>query len=179
MLKTKKISMLSASMAIALSTSLGAPTAMASTTDTVGTPDAVATTSEEQEFTETLELIFTEVVVLDDDGEIVDYNEDMAVELVGEEAADELTEAVQQARQAGNTQPRSSQSFVDCMVQNSVLGLVSGAASGAYAELIREKRWDELGQRIWPKVANAGVQGGAVGVAAGLAASSVQCTFWR
>lgn len=187
LLTKTRASTLSAGLALTLAASFGVPAANASDTATSNTSAAVTVNSAqaEQEFTDTLERLFTEAVILDSEGNLVSYDEAAAVDIVGAEEAGKLTAAVQQAqntqqmRNSGMATAAESQSFVDCMVENSVLGLVGGIASGSYAELIREKKWDELGEKVWPKVAKAGVTGGAVGVAAGLAASSVQCTFFN
>ena len=178
-----RASILSAGLALTLAASFGVPAATASETNNSGASTTVAAGSAqaEQEFTDTLERLFTEAVILDSEGNLVSYDESAAIEIVGEEEAGNLTAAVEQAqtqqqmRSSGMATASESQSFVDCMVENSVLGLVGGIASGSYAELIREKKWDELGEKVWPKVAKAGVTGGAVGVASSLAASSVQC----
>lgn len=168
---------------------LAPPVAFAApvTTAYAATNQDPATVQGQQELSQTLETLFEEVMVIDESG-IVSYDEEKAVELLGAEEAAALTvqlEAAALPRTAGATadsgqvRAAASNSFVDCMVENSVIGLVSGVVSGSFAELIREKKWDELAEKLWPKLVRAGVAGGVVGVAASLAASSVQCTIFN
>ncbi len=131
-----------------------------------------------------LETVFTEVVVLDESGRLVSYDEDRAVELLGEKEAAELTRQVEAARglvagPASRVAAASANSFVDCMVQNSVIGLISGVATGAYAELIREQKWDELAEKLLPRLVRSGFTGGVVGIVGSLAAGAVQCSFFN
>jgi len=131
-----------------------------------------------------LETVFTEVVVFDDSGRLVSYDEGRAVELLGSTEAEKLTRQVEEARgletgSASRVSAASSNSFVDCMVQNSVIGLVSGVATGAYAELIREQKWDELAEKLLPRLVRSGFTGGVIGIVGSLAAGAVQCSFFN
>ena len=183
--KKTRASVLSSGLALTLAVSCGVPAANAMEAPSLDYPATTAAGSEQAEFRDTLKSLFTEAVILDQNGNLVSYNENAAVKILGKSEASKLTNAVQQSqaqqkmRNSGMATAAEDQSFVDCMVENSVLGLVGGVASGAYAQLIRDKKWDELAEKVWPKVAKAGVQGGAAGLAAGLAVSAVQCTVFN
>ena len=70
----------------------------------------------------------------------------------------------------------SGQSFVQCMADKSILGLIGGMTSGVYVELIREKKFYELAQKIMPRLVKAGFAGGMVGLVGSLGVSAIICS---
>lgn len=135
-----------------------------------------------------LQILFEEVMIVDDYG-VVSFNEARAAELLGPEAATDLSSQLTMSSGAGlatvggpkllASTASTGQSFVDCMVQNSVLGLVGGLVGGAYTELIRQQKWDELAEALLPRLVRAGFAGGVAGVVVSLATGAVQCSFFR
>lgn len=130
-----------------------------------------------------LETLFTEVITYDANG-VVSFDVQSATNLLGAEVAADLEQQLNQKRAHSQSAPGSMQlfaqrSFVDCMVQNSVIGLVSGIIGGTFAELIRQKAWQELAEALLPRLVRAGVTGGVAGVVVSLGASAVQCTFFN
>ena len=65
MLKSKRAPILSAGLVVALIGSLSAPAAMASEEAPIEDAETVAVQEDQQEFVDTLDHLFTEVVVLD------------------------------------------------------------------------------------------------------------------
>lgn len=130
-----------------------------------------------------LETLFTQVMTFDESG-VVSFDAEAATTLLGAEATADLQQQLAQG-ETYSEQSRMSmmattqQTFTECMVQNSLIGLVAGVATGAFAELIRDKQWDLLAKKLLPSLARAGFQGGIVGIVGGLALSSVQCTMFR
>lgn len=138
--------------------------------------------SSTQEFATTLEAVFTKAIVLDNSG-IVSIDENELRSILGDEEASkviiQISAAPQSSGKAGtlNTaRAASNRSFVDCMIDSSVLGLIGGMSSGIYAELIREKKFYELAEKIMPRLIKAGVAGGVAGVVGGLAVSAIVCS---
>lgn len=164
---------------------LAAPTVASAAPTSVHTSSSkVAVVSDEAHLASSLQTLFEEVLVIDEQGGFVSYDETAATKLLGADEARSLGRQIGLAQIQARSgklpaQTLAANDFVGCMVENSVIGLVSGVVSGSFAELIREKKWDELAKKLWPKLVKAGVTGGVVGVAAGLAASAVQCTFFE
>lgn len=130
-----------------------------------------------------LETLFTEVMTYDANG-LVSFDVQSATDLLGADVAADLEQQLNQKRANSLSFPASIQmfaqlSFVDCMIQNSVIGLVSGIIGGSFYELIRQKAWNELAEALLPRLVRAGVTGGVAGVVASLGASAVQCTFFN
>ena len=130
-----------------------------------------------------LETLFTEVMTYDANG-VVSFDVQSATNLLGAEVAADLEQQLNQKRANSLSAPTSMQtlaqlSFIDRMIQNSVIGLVSGIIGGAFVELIQQKAWQELAEALLPRLVRAGVTGGIVGVVASLGASAVLCTFFN
>ncbi|MGP5220770.1 hypothetical protein [Arthrobacter rhombi] len=184
---SKKTTIMSGVVAGALAFSvLGASPAMAAPTTSVASPTSsstVLTDNDVNALSNDLEVLFEEVITYDANG-VVSFNQARAEELLGAEQADEIRGQLSESQSStltrrGATTMGAGGEFVDCMVQNSVIGLVGGIATGAFAELIMEKRWQVLAEKLMPRLIKAGVTGGVVGVVGGLAASSVQCTVFK
>lgn len=101
--------------------------------------------SSAQELAKTLENVFTKAIILDDSG-IVSVNQNELRKILGPTEANKIIEEISKSQPNTESlgtlqiaQRASGQSFVDCMVDKSVLGLIGGMTSGVYAELIREK----------------------------------------
>jgi hypothetical protein len=144
---------------------------------------AVAAVGDERppaELASSLEALFEDAIVIDSSG-IVSFDEAKVADVVGEEEAAKLAASFRDTQARGSlpqARAAAGNDFVNCMVENSVIGLVSGVVSGSFAELIREKKWDELAEKLWPKLVRSGFAGGVVGVAASLAAGAVQCSLF-
>jgi hypothetical protein len=144
---------------------------------------AAADVFEVNQLTTGLETLFTEVITYDANG-VVAFDAQSATELLGSELAADLEQQLSQkiANSLSNSASRqmfAQQSFVDCMVQNSVIGLVSGVVGGAFIELVKQKAWTALAEARLPRLVRAGVTGGVAGVVASLAAFAVQCTWFN
>ncbi|MGO3884700.1 MAG: hypothetical protein ACTJHU_00250 [Mycetocola sp.] len=135
-----------------------------------------------EELASGLEELFTEAIILDESG-IASIDEDKLRSLIGDAEASKILQQYDQA--TPQSSPRTmkamaaKQSFVDCMVQNSVLGLITGISTGVYGEYIRKQQWQELAEKLLPRLVKAGVGGGVAGVVVGLAASAVQCSVFN
>ncbi|WP_461636409.1 hypothetical protein [Glutamicibacter soli] len=187
---TKRIAKSLASCGVALGILLtGTGVAQAAPAVNPAAAESISQVNSERELAKSLETLFEDVLIVDDRGNFVSYNEKAAVDLLGAEEASKLTAQIAEVQKQGQSRTAhvggvplakaaAGQDFVNCMVQNSVLGLISGAISGAYAELIREKQWYELAEKIMPKLVKAGFAGGVVGLVGSLGASAVQCAFF-
>ncbi|MBF4548691.1 MULTISPECIES: hypothetical protein [unclassified Pseudoclavibacter] len=162
-------------------------TASPSTTTFTAASSGAMTQGQEAELAQTLESLFEEALILGPDG-VVSYDQEKAASIIGEQEAADIGASLEAARAQGagpqalqSSQARAASTgnaFVDCMVENSVIGLISGIVSGEIAELIRDKKWDEVAEKVGPKLVRAGVAGGIAGVAASLAAGAVQCSLF-
>ncbi|MDJ0336625.1 hypothetical protein [Cryobacterium sp. PH31-O1] len=144
----------------------------------------VAEASEVDILASSLETLFTDVITYDTDG-ISTYDVAAATELLGARQALAIETQLEQARASAssntesNVTAKSSTNFVDCMVQGSVLGLIGGLVIGTLAELVRQKLWIELAEAVLPKLVRAGIGGGVIGIAGGLAVAAVQCSVFE
>lgn len=186
---TKKIAKSLTSCGIALGLLLtGTGLAQAAPVTSPAAAESISQVKSVRDLAKSLETLFEKVLVVDERGNFVSYNEKAAVDLLGAEEASKLTAQIAEVQKQSQSRTTTGgvpiskaaagQDFVNCMVQNSVLGLISGAISGSYAELIREKQWYELAEKIMPKLVKAGFAGGVVGLVGSLGASAVQCAFF-
>ncbi|GAB3620973.1 hypothetical protein GCM10027417_22340 [Glutamicibacter endophyticus] len=138
--------------------------------------------SSAEELARVLEDVFTDAIVLGDSG-IISIDQNELTSILGEKEAGKVIAALSSSRELnapigafGVAKAAAGRSFVDCMIDSSVLGFISGMSSGIYAELIRKKEFYELAQRIMPRLIKAGVGGGIAGIVGGLAVSAIVCS---
>lgn len=165
--------------------SLLVPTMAFAAPQTSTSPTAPVVSLEEsstQELAKTLENVFTKAITLDDSG-IASIDQNQLRAILGDKEASkvigQLSATQQNSGKVGSlntARAASGRSFVDCMVDSSILGLIGGMSSGIYAELIREKKFYELAEKIMPRLIKAGVGGGVAGVVGSLAVSAIVCS---
>lgn len=146
----------------------------------VQTPDVAAVTLvdgsvvDQAALAKSLREIFTEVFVLNADGGVA-YNSVAAHRVLGEETAKTIDELIV----TSSVSTRGvSPNFLQCMFDSTVLGLVSGFVTGEFVALIERGEWMALAEKLLPKLVKAGVTGGVIGIAGGLAAGAVKCAFF-
>lgn len=138
--------------------------------------------SSTQELATMLESVFTKAIILDDHG-VASIDQDELRSVLGEtEASKVINQLSASERNSGKmgtfnvARAASGQSFVQCMADKSILGLIGGMTSGVYVELIREKKFYELAQKIMPRLVKAGFAGGMVGLVGSLGVSAIICS---
>ena len=140
--------------------------------------DPQVTEREVEELSNNLEELFTNALEAQGDGNFV-VNEAALAEHYGEDEAASILQALRGSGKSLGTNTPAAQSYGQCVLNFTGFGAIFGASEGTILGYINKKNWKKAAETMVKFLGKQAVKGGAVGLAASLAAAGAWCaTPW-
>lgn len=144
---------------------------------TEGVEGSAGVTQEEiEQVARDLKVLFTDVFIHQGNG-VYGLDRAGAERVLGEQGAAQVVAAAQQATALRWSSVIGARSFGQCVLDFAGFGVLFGAAEGTIIGYINARQFEQAARAIIGAVGRSAVRGGAVGLAASLAAGATWCAL--